>query len=34
MFSTIFDQMLAYADGKPINVSNPEVLAARAPAGR
>jgi len=34
MFSTIFDQMLAYAGGKPINVSNPEVLAARAPAGR
>ena len=34
MFSTIFDQMLAYASGKPINVSNPEVLAAQAPAGR
>jgi D-3-phosphoglycerate dehydrogenase len=26
MFSTIFDQVLAYADGKPINVGNPEVL--------
>jgi D-3-phosphoglycerate dehydrogenase len=27
MFGTIFDQMLAYASGKPINVVNPEVLA-------
>lgn len=27
MFSTIFDQILAYASGKPINVVNPEVLA-------
>jgi len=26
MFSTIFDQMLAYASGAPINVVNPEVL--------
>lgn len=27
MFSTIFDQILAYASGTPINVVNPEVLA-------
>ena len=27
MFSTIFDQILAYASGEPINVVNPEVLA-------
>lgn len=27
MFGTIFDQILAYAGGKPINVANPEVLA-------
>jgi D-3-phosphoglycerate dehydrogenase len=26
MFSTIFDQILAYAAGKPVNVMNPEVL--------
>jgi len=26
MFSTIFDQILAYAGGQPINVVNPEVL--------
>jgi hypothetical protein len=26
MFSTIFDQILAYASGKPVNVVNPEVL--------
>jgi D-3-phosphoglycerate dehydrogenase len=26
-FSEIFDQILAYADGKPINVVNPEALA-------
>ncbi|HSE93162.1 MAG TPA: D-2-hydroxyacid dehydrogenase family protein [Methylomirabilota bacterium] len=26
MFSTIFDEILAYAEGKPINVVNPEVL--------
>jgi D-3-phosphoglycerate dehydrogenase / 2-oxoglutarate reductase len=29
MFSTIFDQMIAYAGGKPINVANPEVLEQR-----
>ena len=29
MFSTIFDQILAYASGKPINVVNPEVLEGR-----
>jgi len=28
MFSTIFDQILAYASGTPINVVNPEVLNA------
>ena len=28
MFATIFDQVLAYAAGKPINVLNPEALAA------
>ena len=28
MFDTIFDQILAYAGGKPINVLNPEALAA------
>ena len=33
MFSTIFDQVLAYAAGKPINVQNPEALTARG-AGR
>ena len=27
MFSTIFDQILAYASGQPTNVVNPEVLA-------
>jgi hypothetical protein len=27
MFDTIFDQVLAYGAGKPINVLNPEVLA-------
>ncbi len=26
IFSTIFDQMLAYAGGTPINVVNPDVL--------
>jgi D-3-phosphoglycerate dehydrogenase len=26
MFSTVFDQVVAYANGKPINVGNPEVL--------
>jgi hypothetical protein len=30
--STIFEQMIAYADGKPIDVVNPEVLAGRVPA--
>jgi D-3-phosphoglycerate dehydrogenase len=36
MFSTIFDQIVAYAAGAPINVANPEVLASRpgAPAAR
>ncbi len=29
MFSTMFDQILAYASGKPINVVNPEVLDRR-----
>ena len=29
MFSTIFDQILAYASGKPINVVNPAALAAK-----
>ena len=28
MFDTIFDQVLAYGAGKPINVLNPEALAA------
>jgi hypothetical protein len=28
MFDTIFDQVLAYEAGKPINVLNPEVLGA------
>jgi D-3-phosphoglycerate dehydrogenase len=27
MYSTIFDQVLAYGAGKPINVLNPEALA-------
>jgi D-3-phosphoglycerate dehydrogenase len=31
MFTTIFDQILAYGGGKPINVANPEVLAAAKP---
>jgi len=30
MFTTIFDQILAYAQGAPVNVVNPEVLALRA----
>jgi hypothetical protein len=30
MFETIFDQVLAYAAGKPINVQNPEALKARS----
>ena len=29
MFTTIFDQVIAYANGKPINVGNPEVLEKR-----
>ena len=29
MFSTIFDQILAYAGDKPINVVNPDVLKGR-----
>lgn len=29
MFSTIFDQILAYADGKPINVVNPAALETK-----
>lgn len=33
MFTTIFDQILAYAAGQPINVVNPEARA-RASAGR
>ncbi|MGH7299823.1 MAG: D-2-hydroxyacid dehydrogenase family protein, partial [Candidatus Rokuibacteriota bacterium] len=28
MYETIFDQVLAYGSGKPINVLNPETLAA------
>ena len=28
MYDTIFDQVLAYAAGKPINILNPEALAA------
>ena len=32
MFSNIFDQILAYAAGKPINVVNPEVLDGRTRA--
>jgi D-3-phosphoglycerate dehydrogenase len=31
-FSEIFDQILAYAAGRPINVVNPEVLAGRTQA--
>jgi D-3-phosphoglycerate dehydrogenase len=30
-FNIIFDQILAYESGEPINVANPEVLAKRAP---
>ena len=29
MFDTIFDQVVAYGEGKPINVLNPDALAAR-----
>jgi D-3-phosphoglycerate dehydrogenase len=30
-FADIFDQIIAYAAGKPVNVVNPEVLGPRAP---
>ena len=30
MFSAIFDQVVAYGAGAPINVVNPEALAAAA----
>ena len=30
MFETIFDQVVAYANGKPINVQNPEALGKRS----
>jgi D-3-phosphoglycerate dehydrogenase len=30
-FSDIFDQIVAYANGTPINVVNPQVLARGAP---
>jgi len=30
-FSDIFDQIVAYAAGKPINVVNPEVLGPKVP---
>jgi D-3-phosphoglycerate dehydrogenase len=33
-FSDIFDQIVAYAAGKPINVVNPKVLEGRAVDGR
>jgi D-3-phosphoglycerate dehydrogenase len=33
-FGTIFDQVLAYAEGKPINVVNPEALQHRPGAAR
>ena len=33
MFTTIFEQVVAFAAGKPINVQNPEALSARG-AGR
>jgi D-3-phosphoglycerate dehydrogenase len=33
-FSDIFDQIVAYANGRPINVVNPDVLShARATGG-
>ena len=32
MFSTIFDQVVAYASGTPINVVNPEALKSRQAA--
>jgi D-3-phosphoglycerate dehydrogenase / 2-oxoglutarate reductase len=33
MFGTIFDQVLAFAAGQPINVQNPEALSARGARG-
>ncbi|MGH7932117.1 MAG: D-2-hydroxyacid dehydrogenase family protein [Candidatus Binataceae bacterium] len=30
MFSLMFDQVIAYANGKPINVANPEVLEGKS----
>jgi D-3-phosphoglycerate dehydrogenase len=30
MFDTIFDQVVAYGEGRPINVLNPDALAARS----
>jgi len=30
-FSDIFDQIVAYATGKPINVVNPAVLGSKSP---
>ena len=33
-FSDIFDQIVAYAAGKPINVVNPEVLSRHLPGGQ
>jgi D-3-phosphoglycerate dehydrogenase len=32
-FSDIFDQILAFAAGRPINVVNPDVLAATSARG-
>jgi D-3-phosphoglycerate dehydrogenase len=34
MFGIIFDQILAYADGKPINAANPEVLDKKPEGSR
>jgi len=31
-FSDIFDQIVAYADGNPINVVNPDVLSQARPS--
>jgi D-3-phosphoglycerate dehydrogenase len=33
MFTRIFDQVLAYAGGTPVNVVNPEALAGRGASG-
>jgi hypothetical protein len=30
MFESIFDQVVAYANGTPINVQNPDALTKRA----